>query len=204
MSKRWLGVLGAFVLAVSGLIAPPAGAAIERCLDWAPVDPPSRSYVVPDVSAHGPGAYVSRLTLFDGHESYVYERPAGTILSPQGGNLWWSAEVCVVVPPDQPPVGELLLTKVDGALVGLFGYAYDVDTPGPTKVRLQIDGRLQPQTWYADRPWVSTPTFAPEATDRSYLILVPDVPPGEHQFCVYLEPIGAMDVPDACARLVVK
>ena len=203
MSRRWTVVLGAFVLAVSGLIAPPAGAVGEQCLPWAPVDPPSRHFVVPDVSAHGPGAYVSKLTLFDG-QPVVYERPTGTITNNRGGNLWWTVEVCVVVPPDRPPVGELLLTKVEGNLVGLFGYAYDVDTPAATTVRLQIDGRLQPQTWYADRPWTSTPTFAAEATDRSYLILVPDVPPGEHSFCVFFDYRGGIDVPDGCTRIVIK
>jgi len=206
MSKRWTVVLGAFVLAVSGLIAPPAGAVGEPgvCQPEQDINPPSPVFVVPDVSHFGPGAYVSWVKLYDGRNLSHYERPTGSIVHPSPStDAWRGVQICVEVPNHQP-AGEVLLTNVEGRLVGLFGYAYDVDTVVPPYVYLKIDGRRQPQWWRADRPWVSTPTFAPEATDRSYLILVPDVPSGEHEFCVYAEDDRGGVVNVGCKQIVVK
>lgn len=175
--------------------------------------PWSSSYQVPDVSGVAPGAFVSHLLLGDDRgQSHWLLRPTGVIEAPEGTH-WMGAGYCVAV-PNQLPVGELLITKVEGRGVGIFGYAYDPDSDAVVSVRATVDGRPRPQRFMADWRWTAQPHWSPRADDRGVLVLLDGLEPGEHRICLDGEDgvggtdLGATPQPVTaslgCVQVVVK
>lgn len=198
MPKLFVGCLTALALLVA---MDPAGVAAEpspsitahqiECEDGLPPfwsatllpEPWSPTYEVPDVSDLAPGAFVSHLTLVDDTEQpWFYLRPTGVVPQFQD-RLWAAAGVCVAV-PNQLPVGELLITKVEGRGVGIFGYAYDPDSDAVVTVSVTVDGRPRPQRFIADWRWTAQPHWSARADDRGVLVLLDGLAPGEHRICL--------------------
>jgi hypothetical protein len=198
--------LGAAALLLVGLAAP-AGAIdmIEYC-DEVPTELPqpwSSTYEVPLPTR--PGARISYVELVDSYgETYFGYYPTSPFMHPDGG-VWVSEQVCEERSNSQV-VGKTLITKVEGRLVGLFGYAFDPGMSDNVQVSVSIDGAWRPQYWTANYPWVSTPTFPAEATDKGFLILMGDFPVGEHEICVIAQDIEipSQNVNLGCTRVVVK
>jgi len=205
MRKMLVG-LGAVALMLIGLAAPAgaAGELIEYCEAEATElpQPWSATYTVPSPT---PGATISYVELTDQYgEVYGEEWPGATVVHPDGA-VWVSVQLCEVA-PNQAVVGQTLITKVEGRLVGLFGYAFDPGMSDDVQVSVSIDGAWRPQYWTANYPWVSTPTFPAEATDKGFLILMGDFPVGEHEICVIAQgiEIPSQNVNLGCTRVVVK
>lgn len=145
--------------------------------------PWSSSYRVPDVSGVAPGAFISHLLLGDDRgQSHQFLRPTGVIEAPEGAH-WMGAGYCVAV-PNRLPVGEALITKVEGRGVGIFGYAYDPDSSAVVSVRVTVDGRERPQRFPADWRWTASPNWSARANDRGVLVLLDGIEPGEHKICL--------------------
>jgi hypothetical protein len=175
--------------------------------------PWSSSYQVPDVSDRGPGAFVSHLELTDNRGlRFQYLRPSG-VIEAREGLAWMGAGLCVAA-PNQLPVGELLITKVEGRGVGIFGYAYDPDSDAVVQVYATVDGRPRPRRFAADWRWTAQPHWSARADDRGVLVLLDGLDPGEHRVCLYGEDgVGGTDVATpnqslnanlGCVQVVVK
>lgn len=228
MHKLFVGCLAALSLVVA---MDPAGVAAEpspsitahriTCDDSQPPfsggsmlpEPRSSTYEVPDVSGRGPGAFVSHLRLVDGRNQSSYLlRPTG-VVEAREGSTWMAAQVCVAV-PNQLPVGELLITKVEGRGVGIFGYAYDPDSDAVVTVSVTVDGRPRPQRFVADWRWTAQPHWSARADNRGVLVLLDGLEPGEHRVCLFGEDgVGGSDVATpnqflnanlGCVQVVVK
>ena len=109
-------------------------------------------------------------------------------------------------PPDAPPVGQLLLWKVDRRGFGLFGDAFDPDTTEPITVRVDMDGV---GTTYvrADFSWDGSAGRHPGyGTNHGFLYLRGNLPRGTRNVCVTaLDSVA--DGPSTllgCTRIVVK
>lgn len=228
MLKLFVGCLAALALVVA---MDPAGVAAEpspsitahrvTCDDsLAPFSggsmlpsPGSSTYQVPDVSGRAPGAFVSHLRLVDSRNQSSYLlRPTG-VVEAREGSTWMAAQVCVAV-PNQLPVGELLITKVEGRGLGIFGYAYDPDSDAVVSVSVTVDGRPRPQRFVADWRWTAQPHWSARADNRGVLVLLDGLEPGEHRVCLTGDDgVGGTDLDTAtrsvtatlgCVQVVVK
>jgi uncharacterized protein with HEPN domain len=158
-----------------------------------------------------PGTAIGKVVLVDNSLSgeHTFMRPSGAIPAP-ADRLWAGQKVCTVT-THSLPTGEILISKVDGRGVGVFGYVYD-DYPDPLMLLATIDGKAQRHV-LANYPWTAQPRWSPRADDRGFLVLVADVPPGEHELCIRPESRGLLQedlvtrVPMsvvACTRITVK
>jgi len=206
--RRTLVGLGVLALALTGLMgaASPAGAdtiAVETCpTNWSMLPVQSPTFELPSVAHLPAGSYVSTVYLLDWYSAPNlggadrFNAPTGPMVNPRGNN-WVSAMVCTVS-PNELPRGEILITKVEGRGVGLFGYAYDPGSSATVSVMATIDGvrRSIPgtssprnpqgvaQAWNADWKWSAAPHWAAEADDKGVLVLMDGLEPGEHTVCL--------------------
>ena len=108
-------------------------------------------------------------------------------------------------PPNNAPVGQLLLWKVDRRNFGLFGYALDPDTTAPVQVAVVMEG-VGTTVVDATFPWDGVEQRHPGyGTRHGFLYLKADVPPGERTVCAYaLDAQGGPGTALGCTRITVK
>ena len=218
MWRRVVVWFAACVVAVGGVVVGGGSASadvgyVQTCNNyWATLDPAfdHYTYTLPDPHQYAPNAtIITQVRLRDslGRE-WSYRNPGGPIAAPAGAQ--WTADfVCVGIPKELPR-GQILISKVSGRGVGLFGYAFDPYDATPQSGFTVIDERFAGPDFVADRPWIGSPQFPAQADNRSFLVLIGNLQPGAHDICLFARtdaktPSGLpARAPIGCAHVVIK
>lgn len=99
------------------------------------------------------------------------------------------ADPVVPAAPNQPPVGEMVLSLTDGRGYGMLGYAIDPETGAPARMRVTIPGVINREyDW--NYTWADMPRFTGLNNTQAFVFLA-QLPAGTHTVCLdALDPQG--------------
>lgn len=120
------------------------------------------------------------------------------------GPVMWR-DIAQNAPPNRRPLGEIVLSGVDGRKFSMFGYAIDPDTSGPIDVDVSISG-VGTFRVPASRRWDGVSERVPGyGDDHAFLFERGDLPSGTRSACVTaIDSAGGPGTSLGCRELVVK